>query len=525
MTARLRRRALVTAALLLLAFVHGWHFRQHLTDDAFIPFRYLANLLAGHGLVYNPGERVWGYTNFLWIALLATPIAGGIDPLAAARALGVLSNAAVFVWVLALLPADDGATRRWNPAGAALLAMSGPFLLQALSGLETAFFSLLVLATLELYGRARQIGGWRPPAAGLMAALAMLTRPEASLLFGLLMTDAILERRSSAAPLRWQLGGLWLGFAPLVLVYEASMWSYYAALWPNSVDAKVGLSLEQLRRGLHYAAVFAVHDPVYLVVPLAAALRWKSAGPHQRLLLRAAALFAFYPVAVGGDWMLGYRLFHPLIVIGAALVPFVLAGVEGWTHRLMPARAAAAGLAAVFCAANLAATFRDPHVVVAAQRTLVHAGIRIGKWMHANLPSDSVLATNTAGSIPYYSQLRVIDMMGLNDRAIAQRRDLPGGWKGIEKGDGRYVLSLRPDYIQLGSFRGSPVPLFLSDIELFATEEFHRRYEFVQLEVDSETTLRIWHRREQEQSPLGDEELARIRRIAEQQLELSAFRY
>ena len=131
MTARLRRRALVTAALLLLALVHGWHFRQHLTDDAFIPFRYLANLFAGHGLVYNPGERVWGYTNFLWIALLAPPIAGGIDPLAAARALGLLSNAVVLVWVLAFLPADVDATRRWNPAGAALLATSGPFLLQA----------------------------------------------------------------------------------------------------------------------------------------------------------------------------------------------------------------------------------------------------------------------------------------------------------------------------------------------------------------------------------------------------------
>ena len=78
------------------------------------------------------------------------------------------------------------------------------------------------------------------------------------------------------------------------------MWSYYAALWPNSVDAKVGLSLEQLRRGLHYAAVFAAHYPVYLRRSRWPRLwRWKSAGPHERLLLRAAALFALFPVAVG----------------------------------------------------------------------------------------------------------------------------------------------------------------------------------------------------------------------------------
>ena len=42
-----------------------------LTDDAFISFRYVRNLLAGHGLVFNPGEYVEGYTNFLWILELA----------------------------------------------------------------------------------------------------------------------------------------------------------------------------------------------------------------------------------------------------------------------------------------------------------------------------------------------------------------------------------------------------------------------------------------------------------------------
>jgi hypothetical protein len=145
--------------------------------------------------------------------------------------------------------------------------------------------------------------------------------------------------------------------------------------------------------------------------------------------------------------------------------------------------------------------------------------------MRANFPEGTLLATNTAGSIPYYSRLPIVDMMGLNDRAIARRRDLPERWRGIEKGDGRYVLSRRPDYIQLGSFRGSAVPLFLSDIELFAMEDFHRRYELVQIEVDPQTPLRVWRRRERERGPLDAEELARVRRIAERQLELSTFRY
>ena len=47
----------------------AWHadLAWFLTDDAFISFRYARNLLDGHGLVFNPGEYVEGYSNFLWI--------------------------------------------------------------------------------------------------------------------------------------------------------------------------------------------------------------------------------------------------------------------------------------------------------------------------------------------------------------------------------------------------------------------------------------------------------------------------
>ena len=38
-------------------------------DDAFITYRYARNLARGEGLVFNPGERVEGYTNFLWTVM------------------------------------------------------------------------------------------------------------------------------------------------------------------------------------------------------------------------------------------------------------------------------------------------------------------------------------------------------------------------------------------------------------------------------------------------------------------------
>ena len=61
--------SLVAALVLAAGLTHVLSLR-FFYDDAFITFRYAANLAHGHGLVFNPGERVEGYSNFLWTVLL-----------------------------------------------------------------------------------------------------------------------------------------------------------------------------------------------------------------------------------------------------------------------------------------------------------------------------------------------------------------------------------------------------------------------------------------------------------------------
>src|SRR3972149_692187 len=60
------------------ALVLAWS-NRFIQDDAFISFRYALNLVKGCGLVWNPGERVEGYTNFLWTLFMAVPHLMGID--------------------------------------------------------------------------------------------------------------------------------------------------------------------------------------------------------------------------------------------------------------------------------------------------------------------------------------------------------------------------------------------------------------------------------------------------------------
>ena len=136
-------------------------------------------------------------------------------------------------------------------------------------------------------------------------------------------------------------------------------------------------------------------------------------------------------------------------------------------------------------------------------------GKHVGLHMKRNWPADALIACNTAGSTPYYSELATIDMLGLNDYKIAQRpvsydvdvslSDLLTSsgrsafvqrvtkkyhpWQlmpGHGKGDGAYVLSRKPDYIIIGPAIGATKPWFLSDRELFSLPEFWESYQLVE---------------------------------------------
>ncbi len=78
--------ALPGQALLVALSAMAW---GYVKDDAWISFRYAYNLVHGEGMVFNPGERIEGYTNFLWTVLLAPLMVTGLDPLPYAALLGI----------------------------------------------------------------------------------------------------------------------------------------------------------------------------------------------------------------------------------------------------------------------------------------------------------------------------------------------------------------------------------------------------------------------------------------------------
>src|SRR5438094_6374855 len=141
---RPRRTAVALSLVLGVAAAHMFLFRT-LADDAFITFRYARNLAAGQGAVFNPGEYVEGYSNFLQLVLLAALRRfHGVDIVTGGQVLGTVAALALIpvTYVLARKATDgDG---NLGILAALMVAASGSFVTYATSGLETSMYSLII---------------------------------------------------------------------------------------------------------------------------------------------------------------------------------------------------------------------------------------------------------------------------------------------------------------------------------------------------------------------------------------------
>jgi hypothetical protein len=155
-------------------------------------------------------------------------------------------------------------------------------------------------------------------------------------------------------------------------------------------------------------------------------------------------------------------------------------------HESTRARRAMGIALLVTLAVTLFPGWSDPslRICLRPDPAVVH-GRPVGEWLHEQVPESTLVATNCAGSLPYFSQVRVVDMLGLTDAHVARSRPDRSQWLGHEKGDGAYVLRRAPDVIVLGGPEGSATPWpFPADRQIAAAAEFQRDYVLRRVPLD-----------------------------------------
>ena len=160
-----------------------------LSDDAMISMRYASNLAHGYGLVWNPGQRVEGFTNPLWTLYMALVHLLPLDPSKTSLVI-LLTNiaiAAATTVALARLVRQLGGGSWATAAALAAYVLSLDSAYWAASGLETSLLALIV--TVSAYRIIREADSGPRFSTYLLTATLALVRTDAVVLT--LLLDAM----------------------------------------------------------------------------------------------------------------------------------------------------------------------------------------------------------------------------------------------------------------------------------------------------------------------------------------------
>ena len=432
-----RLRALMPWLVALVAAAHAATFLGYgPCDDDFIAYCYARNLVEGHGLVFNLGERVEGFSAPGWMLAAAAMVALGIHPAQFSIAVSILAFAALAFAVAVLwqrrLPDDRWAAPAW------LVAASPSLAWHSILGLGTVPLAALVTVAIERWDHARRTSR-APLAACALLGVAALLRNEA-ILFALPLVWSELRAR------RW-LGPV-LAFVPLA-GWQAFRLAYFGRWVPITYTVKKLDFFTDLRLGLEYLAESSAATGLVLVLALglvALSRRPRGEDPPLRAALLASTVFVLYVVYVGGDFFPLGRFFAPVLPLA------LLAGCLGFRTLFPQVRGVAAGAVVV-----AALGFEQVQQGLREHLYLTHLGSEprweaMGREVARRVPPDTKVALAPIGCFKWASRLYVVDMLGLTNTAIAQAPPDPNiTIKGHIRYDADWVLAQRPEMIIIGT--------------------------------------------------------------------------
>jgi hypothetical protein len=428
-------------------------------DDAYISFRYGKNLMNGSGLVYNDGEYVEGYTNFLWTVITAPFTAiKTIDISIFALIIGLILSI-LNIFILTHLSRQFSNIFSGMPQYIILLpaifyVLDDSIAFWAIGGMEFPMYTMFILASAYFYFR---INSHRRNSLYMVLFLILctLTRPEGNMIFAVSILHFFLFRHS-ISDFRKKFLEVILIYSGFALIYYGFKYFYYGQVIPNTFYAKGVIDISMnLLLGFKYLAL-CIGTRLYLFIFILF-IPFKKAFKDfkQSYLVLFSFVYVLYLLYVGGDWMFANRFFVPIIpflyvlsTIGivSAVIKFKHISAAGSELSNRVLKFTTVCVSVLLFSITLVLLEYNQLIIKDENYNYELQWSKFGQWLKMNVPPDTKIAVGPAGKIPYYSELYTIDMWGLNNAYIA-KTDSKRLQAGHKKYDFEYVLSFNPEFI------------------------------------------------------------------------------
>lgn len=388
---RIRYIILAMAAMLFFGQV-VWYW-DYSMDDAFITFTYAENMVDGHGLVFNVGDKpVEAYSNSLWMFLLAGLYLVGLPTVLAAKVLGVAFFAAAG-WLWFWYFGRDNSNYGWLAGPLFLACPLTPF--WAVSGLELGLHAFAIAAAIVFMLRRSR---W----SCLFLALIVWGRPEgfitaATMIMAIMATD-LFKKNFRLKKYLWQIITIILAIAAIT----AFRLIVFGRPLPNTFYAKT----EEI--GFYVFALIGMvvrFLPIFVLLLGGAYYAIKDRFSDRTLVICLVIFFAQFIVSTMVDPVMNYLFRYMSPFMGAA----VLATLIVVTKIKKPVyRALALALIILSLLSPVEKVLR--HLWV--EREIMSAQDKVIEWAKGLSPGTCISLTDI-GRIPYYSDQYYIDIWGL----------------------------------------------------------------------------------------------------------------